>query len=72
MVSMRVCSTDGRDGGDNLAQLELVQDGGLTGGIQSDHQDTHLLLAEERAEQLSKRVSHGCSWRNRNERNKEL
>jgi len=33
--------------GDNLAKLELVQDRGLTGSIESDHQDPHLLLPEE-------------------------
>ena len=28
--------TDGRDGGDDLAKLELVEDGGLTGGIETN------------------------------------
>lgn len=31
--------TDGGDGGDNLAELELVEDGGLTGGVETDHKD---------------------------------
>lgn len=44
--------TDGGDGGDDLTQLELVKNGGFTGGIQSDHQDAHLLLGEEAREQL--------------------
>lgn len=44
--------TDGRDGGDNLTQLELVQDGGFTGSIKTDHQDAHLLLTEEIGKQL--------------------
>jgi len=35
---------DGGDGGDDLAELELVEDGGLTGGIEADHEDT---LAEK-------------------------
>ena len=39
--------TDGRDSRDDLAELELVQDGGLTGSIETDHEDAHLLLAEE-------------------------
>jgi len=44
---------DGGNGGDDLAQLELVQHGGLAGGVQADHQDAHLLLAEQRVEQLA-------------------
>lgn len=36
---------DGGDGGDNFTKLELVEDGGFTGGIESDHQNSHLLLA---------------------------
>ena len=42
---------DGGDGGDNLAQLELVEDGRLTGRVQPDHQDPHLLLAKQVLEQ---------------------
>ena len=33
--------TDRGDGGDDFSQLQLVQDGGLTGGIESDHQDSY-------------------------------
>ena len=44
--------TDCGDGSDDLAKLELVENGGFTGGIQTDHQDAHLLLAEEAGEQL--------------------
>jgi hypothetical protein len=36
---------DRGDGGDNFTQLELVQDGRLSGGVQANHQDAHLLLA---------------------------
>ena len=50
--------TDGGDGGDDLAELELVEDGGLTGGIKPDHEDPHLLLGEEAAEQLPEREPH--------------
>lgn len=35
--------TDGRDGGNNFTELKLVQDGGLSGSVQTDHQDTHFL-----------------------------
>jgi len=50
--------TDGRDGRNDVTQLELVKDGGLTCSIQTDHQNAHLLLAEESAPELGKGVSH--------------
>lgn len=28
----------------DLTELEFVKDGSLTGGIETDHQDTHFLL----------------------------
>lgn len=39
--------TDGRDGRHNFTQLQLVQDGGLSGSVETDHENTHLLLAEK-------------------------
>lgn len=38
---------DGGDGGDGLSQLQLVQDGRLTGGVKSEHQYSHLLVAKD-------------------------
>jgi len=32
--------TDGRDGGNNLSELELVQDGRFTRSVESDHKDS--------------------------------
>lgn len=32
--------TDSGNGGNNLAELELVKNGGLSGGIESDHKNT--------------------------------
>ena len=29
-----------------FTELEFVKDGGFTGGIETDHEDTHLFLAE--------------------------
>jgi hypothetical protein len=29
----------------NLTKLELVQDGGFTGSIETDHQNSHLFLS---------------------------
>lgn len=50
--------TDGWNGGDDLSELELVQDGRFTGGVESDHQDSHLLLAEEAFEEGGEHVTH--------------
>lgn len=61
MASMYVCGTskitnssywrtnvesDSGNGGDDLTELELVEHGGLTSGIEADHENTHLFLAE--------------------------
>ncbi len=51
--------TDCGDRSDDFAELELVQDGGLAGSVKSDHEDAHLLLAEEALEQTGEHVSHG-------------
>lgn len=51
--------TDGRNGRDDLAELQLVQDGGLASGIQADHQNAHLLVAHEALPQLAERGAHG-------------
>ena len=53
---------NGGDGRDDLAQLELVEDGRLAGGVEADHQDAHILLAEELAEDLGEGEAHGCAW----------
>lgn len=37
--------TNRGNGGDDFTELELVQDGGLTGGVKTDHQNAHLLAA---------------------------
>jgi len=54
---------NGGDSGHDLAELELVENGGLTGGIETDHEDAHLLLAEEAAKHLAERESHGAGER---------
>ena len=35
--------TDCGDGGNNFTELKLVENSGLSGSVQTDHQDTHLL-----------------------------
>ena len=47
MITSTRVLTYGGDGGDNLSKLELVENSRLSGGIEPDHQDPHLLLAEE-------------------------
>jgi len=36
--------TNSRDGGDNFSKLELVENGGLTSRIETNHQNSHFLL----------------------------
>ena len=50
--------TNGWNRGDDLAKLELVQDGGLTSSVETNHEDTHLFLCKESAEQLPERQPH--------------
>ena len=51
--------TYGRDGGDDLTELELVEDGGLPCSVEADHEDAHLLLGEEALEELGEGETHG-------------
>lgn len=68
---------NGGDSGDNFAEsgtsqcwfepteiaslLQLVEDGGLSSGIESNHQNSHLLFPHEPIEQLGKGESHDGS-----------
>jgi hypothetical protein len=48
VVLLRSVGQPGRSCGEdlhNLAELQLVQDGGLSGSIKTDHQDSHLFLS---------------------------
>jgi len=51
--------TNSGDRGDDFSELELVQDGGLTSGIETHHQNPHLLLGEEPTKELREREPHG-------------
>jgi len=44
--------TDCRDGCDNFTELQLVQNCSLSGGIQTNHQNSHLLLSPELVKEL--------------------
>ena len=53
LVSDRLdVEADCGDGVNALAQLELVEDRGLARGVQSQHQDPHLLVPEHLGENL--------------------
>lgn len=50
--------TDGGNGGDDLSELQLIQDCRLTGCVETDHENTHLPLGEEFLEQLRECEPH--------------
>ena len=53
--------TDCGDGGDDFTELQLVENGGLSGGIETDHKNSHLLLSPETVEQTRECETHvGC------------
>lgn len=56
----RSVRTDSGDSGDDFTELELVQDRGLSGGVETNHQNAHLLLAPELIEQLRECKTHDC------------
>lgn len=56
--------TDCGDSGDDFTELELVENSGLSGGIETNHEDSHLLLAPQAVEQLGEGKTHvgGGLW----------
>lgn len=36
--------TDCGDGGNNFTELQLIQNGSLSGSVETDHENSHLLL----------------------------
>lgn len=50
--------TDGGNGCDDFTKLELVQNGGFTSGIETNHQNSHLLLAPQFVEELGEGETH--------------
>ena len=57
-VTRVVLRTDSRNCGHDFTKLQLIEDGRLSGSIQSDHENAHLLLAPEAIEQLRERETH--------------
>ena len=56
--------SDGGDGCDLLLDLEAVEDRGLSGGVESQHQDAHFFGPKHLPEEAGKGegVAHGCRW----------
>jgi hypothetical protein len=50
--------TDGGDCSDNLSQLQLVKDRRFTSGIETDHEDAHLLLGKQAGKKLGESEPH--------------
>lgn len=52
-------------GGDNFTQFQFIQDCGFPGCVQSNHEDPHLLLAEEPGEERRDGEAHvgNGGWR---------
>lgn len=50
---------DGGNGGDVLAELELVEDGGLAGGVEAEHEEAHFLGSEDLAHDFGELATHG-------------
>ena len=44
--------TDCGDSGDDFTELKLVENGGLSSSVKSNHEDSHLLLSPEAVEQF--------------------
>lgn len=49
---------DGRDGRHVLAQLELVQDGGLAGGVKAEHEEAHFFGSKDLAHYFGELATH--------------
>jgi len=54
---------DSGNRGDNLTKLELVQNGGFSGSVKTDHQNSHLFLSPQSIKQLRECETHVCVWR---------
>lgn len=50
--------TNGRNSGDDLSELKLVQNSSLTSCIETYHENSHLFLSKKPAEKLGERQPH--------------
>ena len=51
---------DGRNGGNILAELELVENCRLSSSVETEHEQAHLLGSEDLAHDLGQLAAHGC------------
>ncbi len=51
---------DSGNSGDILSKLELVENGGLAGGVETEHEQAHFLGSEDLAHNLGDLTTHGC------------
>ena len=58
LTGIEASFTDCRDGGNDFAEFQLVQDGSFSGSVETDHQDSHLPPSPELIEQLRKGETH--------------
>mmetsp|Transcript_3644 Transcript_3644/g.9797 ORF Transcript_3644/g.9797 Transcript_3644/m.9797 type:complete len:208 (-) Transcript_3644:19-642(-) len=54
---------NGRHGADHLGELESVEDRALPGGVEAEHEEAHLLLANHALPDLREDDAHVSSWR---------
>ena len=50
--------TNGGNGGDDFTELQLVENRGLSRSVQTDHQNSHLLLPPQPVEELGEGETH--------------
>jgi hypothetical protein len=50
--------TNGWNGSDNFTQFQLVQNGGLTSTIKTNHKNTHFFVTKKVTEQLRGEQTH--------------
>lgn len=51
---------DSRNGGNILAELELVENSRLSSRIETEHEQAHLLGSEDLAHDFGQLAAHGC------------
>lgn len=51
--------TNGRDSGDDFTQLEFIKDCSFSRRVETDHEDSHFLLAEEARDCQNEPWPHG-------------
>ena len=58
IITCSLLHTNCGNSGDDFTELQLVEDCGLSGRVQTDHENAHLLLAPEAVKQLRESETH--------------